>query len=90
MLLMSTLGAILFFWGWLPFFDNFLFNKLPGVFWLSIKIVIGVLYFIFARSALPRYRYNQLMELGWKCFLPLTLGYFIFTASILISFTYFI
>ena len=86
MLLMSTLGAILFFGGWLPPLNIFLFNKVPGTVWLSLKIIIGVGFFIFSRVALPRYRYNQLMELGWKCFLPLTLGYFIFSAGLIIGF----
>lgn len=86
MLLMSTFSSILFLGGWLPLMDNALFNLLPGTFWLSLKIVIGVTFFIVTRATLPRYRYDQLMQLGWKCFLPLTLGYFLFTLSILISF----
>ena len=86
MLLMSTFSAILFLGGWLPLFDNFLFNLVPNTLWLSLKIVIGVAFFIVTRATLPRYRYDQLMYLGWKCFLPLTLGYFIFTIGILISF----
>jgi NADH-quinone oxidoreductase subunit H len=86
MLLMSAFSAILFLGGWLPIFDNFLFNTIPSTLWLSLKIVIGVTFFIVTRATLPRYRYDQLMYLGWKCFLPLTLGYFIFTTGILISF----
>ena len=86
MLLMSTFSAILFLGGWLPLFDNFLFNLVPNTLWLSLKIVVGVAFFIITRATLPRYRYDQLMYLGWKCFLPLTLGYFIFTVGILISF----
>jgi NADH-quinone oxidoreductase subunit H len=86
MLLMSTFSAILFLGGWLPIMDNFLFNLIPSTLWLSLKIVIGVVFFIVTRATLPRYRYDQLMYLGWKCFLPLTLGYFIFTVGILISF----
>jgi NADH-quinone oxidoreductase subunit H len=86
MLLMSSFSAILFLGGWLPIFDNFLFNLLPGTLWLSLKIVLGVTFFIVTRATLPRYRYDQLMYLGWKCFLPLTLGYFIFTVGTLISF----
>ena len=54
-------------------------------FWFSLKVIFGVIFFIYARAALPRYRYDQLMHLGWKCFLPLTLGYFIFTVGILIG-----
>ena len=86
MLLMSTFSAILFLGGWLPLFNNFLFNLIPTTLWLSFKIIIGVTFFIVTRATLPRYRYDQLMYLGWKCFLPLTLGYFLFTAGILISF----
>lgn len=86
MLLMSTFSAILFLGGWLPIIDNFLFNLIPSTFWLSFKTIIGVIFFIVTRATLPRYRYDQLMYLGWKCFLPLTLGYFILTSGILISF----
>lgn len=86
MLLMSTFSAILFLGGWLPVFDNLLLNLMPTTFWLSLKIVIAVTFFVVTRATLPRYRYDQLMYLGWKCFLPLTLSYFIFTVGILISF----
>ena len=86
MLLMSAFSAILFLGGWLPIIDNFVFNLIPNTFWLSLKIIIGVTFFIVTRATLPRYRYDQLMYLGWKSFLPLTLGYFIFTTGILISF----
>ena len=86
MLLMSAFSAILFLGGWLPILDNFLFNLLPGTLWLSLKIILGVTFFIITRATLPRYRYDQLMHLGWKCFLPLTLGYFMLTVGILISF----
>ena len=88
MLLMSTFAAILFLGGWLPLFDNFLFNLIPSTIWLSFKIATGVTFFVITRATLPRYRYDQLMHLGWKCFLPLTIGYFIFTVSILISFNW--
>ena len=85
MLIMSAFGAILFLGGWLPLMDNFLFNTLPGSVWFSLKICIGVVFFILARATLPRYRYDQLMYLGWKCFLPLTLGYLIFVIGLLTS-----
>ena len=88
MLLMSTLAAILFLGGWLPPFDNFLFNLIPSTIWLCLKIAIGATFFILTRATLPRYRYDQLMYLGWKCFLPLTLGYLIFTVGFLVSFNY--
>lgn len=86
MLLMSALSAILFLGGWLPPLNFFACNLLPGSIWFSFKICIGVIFFILTRAALPRFRYDQLMYLGWKCFLPLSLSYFIFTASCLIGF----
>nr|YP_010508065.1 NADH dehydrogenase subunit 1 [Phytophthora gonapodyides]UXG56397.1 NADH dehydrogenase subunit 1 [Phytophthora gonapodyides] len=90
MLLMSSLTTILFLGGWLapfPFSIRFI-NFLPGSFWFSIKICFFVVLFIVARAVLPRYRYDQLMRLGWKVFLPFTLSWFIYTASILISFNW--
>lgn len=83
MLLMSTFNAILFLGGWLSPFSILLVS---GSVCLSIKILLGVIFFIITRATLPRYRYDQLMLLGWKCFLPLSLGYLTFTSSILISF----
>lgn len=88
MLLMSAFSSILFLGGWLPLLNIFIFNFLPGSFWLSIKILLGVTFFILTRAALPRYRYDQLMHIGWKSFLPLSLGYLLFTVSILISFNW--
>jgi|TARA_B110000238_G_C16124876_1_gene438756 NADH-quinone oxidoreductase subunit H len=86
MLLMSSFVTILFLGGWLPPFDIFPFNIFPGSFWFSLKAVLGVIFFIITRATLPRYRYDQLMYIGWKCFLPFSLSYIIFTVSILISF----
>lgn len=88
MLLMSSFAAILFLGGWLPIFNVFPLYLLPGSFWFSLKITIGVIFFIVTRATLPRYRYDQLMQLGWKSFLPLSLGYIILTSSILISFNW--
>ena len=88
MLLMSAFSSILFLGGWLPFINILPLNLIPGSLWLSIKIVIGVIFFILTRAALPRYRYDQLMHIGWKSFLPLSLGYLIFTVSTLISFNW--
>ena len=87
-LLMSAFSSLLFLGGWLPLFDIPPFNLLPGSFWLSVKILFSVLFFIMARAALPRYRYDQLMSIGWKSILPLSLGYLVFTSSILISFNW--
>lgn len=88
MLLMSAFSSILFLGGWLCPLNIFPFNSFPGSFWFSLKIAIGVVFFIVTRATLPRYRYDQLMQIGWKCFLPLSLGYLIFTIGILISLNY--
>ena len=86
MLLMSTVISILFLGGWLSLFNFFLLNLIPGSVWLAFKICIFVFLFCWVRAALPRYRYDQLMNLGWMVFLPLSLTYLVFTASILICF----
>ena len=85
MLLMSSLNTILFLGGWL---DLFHLNYIPGPLWFGIKITFFVILFILARAILPRYRYDQLMRLGWKVFLPFTLGWFVYTSSILLSFNW--
>jgi len=76
MLLMSAFSAILFLGGWLPPFNSVFFNIVPGSVWFALKILIGVFIFIMARASLPRYRYDQLMQLGWKSLLPLSLSYY--------------
>jgi NADH-quinone oxidoreductase subunit H len=88
MLLMSTFAAILFLGGWLSPFEIVPFIIIPSTIWLGLKIIIGVTFFIVTRATLPRYRYDQLMYLGWKCFLPLTIGYLLFTVGILVSFNW--
>jgi NADH-quinone oxidoreductase subunit H len=88
MLLMSAFASILFLGGWLPLINNFYLNLIPSTVWLSLKIAVGVTFFIITRATLPRYRYDQLMQLGWKCFLPLTIGYLILSTGILISFNW--
>jgi NADH-quinone oxidoreductase subunit H len=83
MLLMGALISIFFLGGWyFPLFINFI----PSPFIFSLKIIFFVFVFVWARAALPRYRYDQLMVLGWKNFLPLTLGWLLFISSFLISF----
>jgi NADH-quinone oxidoreductase subunit H len=84
MLLMSALNVILFFGGWLPPLAILAF--IPGSIWFGLKICIFVILYIWMRAALPRYRYYQLMALGWKFFLPISLTYLMFTFFILISF----
>ena len=88
MLLMSAFVSILFLGGWLPLINIFPFILIPGVFWFGMKISLGVFFFILMRAILPRFRYDQLMYIGWKCFLPLSLGYLIFSTSVLISFNW--
>ncbi len=86
MLLMSILTSLLFLGGWFSIFN---FSKITYFsFFLSLKIVFFVIFFILARAILPRYRYDQLMSLGWKIFLPFTISWLVLTASILISFNW--
>lgn len=82
-LLMSSFTIILFFGGWLPVF-NFL-SFLPNPFWFGIKIILFVIIFVLLRAGLPRYRYDQLMEIGWKILLPLVLGFLVFVYNIVNS-----
>ena len=84
MLLMSSTNVILFFGGWLPPFQFLAF--IPGAIWFGLKICFFVILYIWMRAALPRYRYDQLMGLGWKVFLPASLAYLMITFSILICF----
>lgn len=84
MLMMSSVNTILFFGGWLAPF-SFL-DFLPGSFWFALKICFFVILFVWMRAALPRYRYDQLMNLGWKVFLPISLSFLMFTFSFLVSF----
>ena len=86
MLLMSAFVSILFLGGWLPFISVFPLYLLPGSFWFSLKIILGVIFFIVTRATLPRYRYDQLMYIGWKSFLPFSLGYLLFLVGVLLSF----
>jgi len=88
MLLMSAFSSILFLGGWLPLFNIGFLNIFPGSFWFSLKLLVGVVFFILTRAALPRYRYDQLMHIGWKSFLPLSLGYLLFTVGILLGFNW--
>jgi NADH-quinone oxidoreductase subunit H len=82
-LLMGAVISILFLGGWLPIFG---FGFIPFFFWLPFKIVFIAFIFIVIRGILPRYRYDQLMDIGWKVFIPITLGWLVFISGILISF----
>lgn len=86
MLLMSSLMAILFLGGWLPIFNLPGLVLIPGSVWLGIKVLLSVIFFIITRAGLPRYRYDQLMYLGWKSLLPLSIGYLLLTTGILMGF----
>lgn len=88
MILMSSLTVIFFLGGWLPLFNfNFLF-WLPMPLWFSLKVTFLLFGFVWIRSSFPRYRYDHLMRLGWKIFLPLTLSYIFFVSSVLLSFNW--
>ena len=73
MWLIATLTVVMFFGGWLPPFDSALTNAIPPVFWFLGKVFLVVSMFLWIRATLPRYRYDQIMRLGWKVFIPLTL-----------------
>ena len=86
MILMSAMTTILFLGGWLPPFDIFPFNYIPGIFWFIFKVMFILFLFLWVRATFPRYRYDQLMRLGWKVFLPFSLLWVVLTAAFLIFF----
>ncbi len=86
MILMSAMTAVLFLGGWLPPFDIAPFNWVPGPIWFGLKIAFLLFVFIWVRATFPRYRYDQLMRLGWKVFLPISLFAVAATAGVLIAF----
>lgn len=81
MILMSGMTAVLFLGGWLPPLDTPLFNSVPGVIWFALKVAFVLFIFLWSRATLPRFRYDQLMRLGWKVFLPFTLLWLVVVAS---------
>jgi NADH-quinone oxidoreductase subunit H len=85
-LLMCALGSILFLGGWLSPIDLYPFNLIPGAVWLIFKILLLFILFALVKATVPRYRYDQLMRLGWKIFLPLSLFWVVLTASYLFYF----
>ena len=85
-LLMCALGSILFLGGWLSPIDLYPFDLIPGFIWLILKILLLFILFALVKAIVPRYRYDQLMRLGWKIFLPLSLTYVVLTASFLFYF----
>jgi NADH-quinone oxidoreductase subunit H len=86
MILMSSLLVILFLGGWLPLINIYILNIIPGFFWFFIKVIFVLFGFVWVRATLPRYRYDQLMSLGWKVMLPLSLGALFFYLGIILMF----
>ena len=86
MILMSALTTILFLGGWLAPFNVEPFTWIPGVIWFILKICVVLFFFLWVRATFPRYRYDQLMRLGWKVFLPLSLLWLVITAGVLMAF----
>jgi len=86
MILMSAIASVLFLGGWLPPFNVFPFTLIPGPLWFILKICLVLFCFIWARATLPRYRYDQLMRLGWKVLLPLSLFWVVLTSGFLVYF----
>ena len=86
MILMSGMTVILFMGGWLPPFDIEPFTWVPGIVWFAAKIALCLFVFLWVRATFPRYRYDQLMRLGWKVFLPFSLLWVVLTAGALIAF----
>jgi len=88
-LMMCALCSILFLGGWLPLFPVLPFTLIPGPLWFGLKVAFMAFVFIWVRAAYPRYRYDQLMRLGWKVFLPLSLAWVLFIAGILVGFDWY-
>ncbi|HYD65357.1 NADH-quinone oxidoreductase subunit NuoH [Azospirillum sp.] len=86
MILMSAMTSILFLGGWLPPLDIAPLNWIPGPIWLALKIAFFMFVYIWVRGTMPRYRYDQLMRLGWKVFLPFSLAWLVLTAGVLVAF----
>ena len=86
MILMCAMTTVLFLGGWLPPLDIPPFNWLPGPVWFIFKILLLLFVFLWVRATLPRYRYDQLMRLGWKVFLPISLVAVIVVAGIVLAF----
>ena len=84
--LMCAMTAILFLGGWLPIIDVPVLNWVPGVFWFLAKVLFVFFMFAMVKAIVPRYRYDQLMRLGWKVFLPISLFWVALTAGVLVAF----
>jgi NADH-quinone oxidoreductase subunit H len=86
MILMSAIGSLLFLGGWLPPFSIIPLTWIPGVVWFALKIAFLLFIFLWVRATFPRYRYDQLMRLGWKIFLPISFGWVVLTSSVIVMF----
>jgi NADH-quinone oxidoreductase subunit H len=87
MILISTLAALMFMGGWLSPFEGIpvlqpMFQWVPGLFWLIAKTCFFLFFFLWFRATFPRYRYDQIMRLGWKVFIPITIGWLIEGAAV--------
>ena len=83
---MCSFMTLLFFGGWLPIINISVLYLIPGIIWFVIKILIFLFSFVWVRVSFPRYRYDQLLRLGWKIFLPLALAWVVFVSTVLLSF----
>ena len=83
---MCAMGSILFLGGWLPPIDIYPLNEIPGYLWIITKILLLFVLFALVKAIVPRYRYDQLMKLGWKVFLPFSLFYVVLTSGFLLYF----
>ena len=88
MIVMSSLCSLFFLGGWLPPFNLAFLFLVPGVFWFGSKIILFLFLFVWVRAAFPRYRYDQLMRLGWKVLLPLSLAWVVLVSGVLITFNW--
>ncbi len=88
MILMSSMITVYFLGGWLCPSSVYILNILPGFFWFGFKTTLILFMFVWVRAAFPRYRYDQLMRLGWKVFLPFSLGWLLFISGILVGFDF--
>jgi len=84
MILLSAMGAVLFLGGWMSPIPYAPFTWIPGLIWFTLKIALLLFVFSWSKGTLPRYRYDQLMRLGWKVFLPVSLGWLVLTAAVLL------
>jgi len=83
MILISALAAIMFLGGWLPPWDSALTQWVPPIVWLGLKVAFLLFCFLWFRATFPRYRYDQIMRLGWKVFIPLTIVWLVLVGLVM-------